>query len=92
MYHLGRSSAGTPTALTQGMDNILQPPTRKLISSLYHMNLIGGGGVSLMKTALIRENLIPFFIGRFYPSLWLLIKPSSYHITISPSTSLLSTK
>lgn len=46
MYHLGRSSAGTPIALTQGMeDNILQPPSRKLVSSFFHMNLIGGGGL-----------------------------------------------
>ena len=50
MYHLGHTSAGTPIALTQGMDNILQPPTRKLVSSPFHMNLIGGGG-SLIKTA-----------------------------------------
>lgn len=47
MYHLGRTSAGTPIAVTQGMDNILQPPSRKLVSSLFfffYINLIGGGG------------------------------------------------
>lgn len=42
IYHLGRTSVGTPFALTQGMDNILQPPTRKVVSSLFHRNLIGG--------------------------------------------------
>lgn len=43
IYHLGHTNAGSPNALTQGMNNIsCKSLTRKLSSSLYHMNLIGG--------------------------------------------------
>lgn len=47
MYHLGHSKAGSPIALTQGMNNIsLYPPPpdqeADFLPLLFHMKLIGG--------------------------------------------------
>lgn len=53
MYHLGRSSAGTPIAVTQGMEDIiLQPPSRKLVSSFFSHELNWWWG-SLIQTAVL---------------------------------------
>lgn len=59
MYHLACTSSGTPIALTQGMDNILQPPTRKLISSLFSHEVNWGGGGFHQNSCLILEKLDP---------------------------------